>query len=148
MPAAGSTARVGLIPGQRIATTEITSDSAGFTTTETAVATVTADLIEGGIYRVRASVNFSSGTDGDVIFVRTHVGNGLAGATRHSSRLVLQAGAGIRVGAEFEHKATADGEQTFTLSGQRESGSSTCQLDAGNEWPSYFYVDFIRMAEA
>lgn len=142
MASAGDIAEAGRIPGQRIATTIETSDSSDFTTTETTGLSVTAALVEGRTYGVTVSANWSSTADGDVMFLRIWAGS-TSGTQLHSSRLVLEQGAGPRSHVYVEWEATSTGNQTFIVTGERESGSGTLHMDAAGTIPGYLFVDYI-----
>ena len=129
-------------PGQRIATSIVTSPSAGFTTTEVQLMTVVAALVEGFRYKivfdpafditvsgVVRSVIREDTVSGTILQIRDHNLNSAGGA---------ESG---RVEAEFT--AVATGDKTFSGNGDVLSGGGTANLNAGATFPSYMYVDYI-----
>ena len=142
---AGQIAEAGRIPGERIATTVETSDSAGFTTSETQVSSVTASVVSGRVYRVRFAGGWASTAADDVVSVRIREDNS------SGTQLLLRVVQIFRTGSftsaptlEAEYTADATENKVFVLTGERIGGSGTCVLDAAATAPCYFYVDFIR----
>jgi hypothetical protein len=132
----------GRIPGQRIATSTATSDSAGWTTTETVAMTLVVPAVGGRTYKIVVDASYGSSVDGDVEFVRIRE-DSVTGTTIHSSRVVVQDGAGVRVHAETEWTAPGTAAKTFVLTGERESGTGTGRVDAGAINPAYLYADYL-----
>jgi hypothetical protein len=140
---AGFLLEAGRIPGERIETTTATSDSSGWTTTETVALTLVVPVIIGRTYKIVVDASYASSVDGDVEFVRIRENN-VTGTTIHSSRIVVQDGAGVRAHAEVEWTAPATANKMFVLTGERESGTGTGRIDAGSINPAYLYADYLR----
>jgi hypothetical protein len=147
MSSAGFQLVAGRIPGERLATTIRTSDSSGFTTTETVIDSVTAALVSGRTYRVRWVVAWASTVSADTVFSRLREDN-LTGTQLQLLRCALTtaAGAGTRwVGAvEAEYTAVSSGNKTFVGTGVRVTGTGTITAHAASTYPIYLYVDYIR----
>jgi len=78
---AGQVATAGRIPGELIASSRATSDSATFTTVETTVLSVTAPLVSGRTYRVVFYGKFATTVAGDIGAARMREDN-VVGAER------------------------------------------------------------------
>jgi hypothetical protein len=142
---AGQVATAGRVPGERIATTTVTSDSSTFTTTETEVASVTAALVSGRTYRVRYAARFASTVAAD--WLMASVREDSTTGTRLTEDNVISeqsATAGWPVAGEAEYTAASTGDKTFVLTGIRATGTGTCRLEAATTRPTYLYVDYIR----
>lgn len=143
---AGQSAIAGKMPGERIATDIDVSDSATFTTTETTVQSVTADLVSGRIYGIHfyGHANSSVGTDHVVFRIREDNSTG----TELQSDVVGVDGSttlGTKSELYAEYTAVATGSKTFVVAGIRTAASTgNCFLEAGSNRPSYLYVDYIR----
>lgn len=147
MSSAGQQLIAGRIPGERIATATETADSPTFTTTETTLISVTAALVDGRTYRVRASVNFSSTVDNDDLRARIREDSSTGTIMQQRSwELTVddQETTGVGGEPEAEYTATATSNKTFVLTGERLAGTGNCKLDAISTKPSYLYVDYIR----
>lgn len=144
MPAAGDTIVVATVPGSRIATTEITSDSAAITTTETVVLTVVAPLVIGRIYQVRAAFNFALSVATDTFDARIRE-DSLTGGQRR--RIVLHAGSVASfhyVEMETEYTADATESKTIVVTLDRLAGTGNITMQAASSTPAYLYVNYIR----
>lgn len=144
MPSAGDIITVPTSPGARIATTEVTSDSSTFTTTETQVMSVTAPLIDGHVYHVRANPGFQSNASGDNI--RGSLREDTASGPELDGSVVPVNGSSTQKHpclVEADYTATATGNKTFVVTGTRVSGSGTCRLEAAANRRSYLTVDHI-----
>jgi hypothetical protein len=143
MSSAGQLSIANRIPGERIATTTVTVDSAGFTTTETEVASVTAPLVAGRTYKVRFAGKFGTGTAGSVMTGRLRLtdttGTGIYSLVME---IPTTAGLGYGINMEAEFTAASTGNQEFIASGQQVSGG-TIQLEATAGSPTLLYVDYI-----
>jgi hypothetical protein len=142
---AGGTATAGRIPGERIATTTVTSDSSTFTTTETEVASVTAALVSGRTYRVRYAARFGSTVAGDWLLASVREDD-TSGTVLVADNMILEqvATSGWPVAGEAEYTAASTANKTFVLTGDRISGTGDCRLEAAATHSTYFYVDYIR----
>lgn len=146
MALAGRTAEAGRIPGQRIATTVETSDSSTFTTTETEVLSVTASLVEGRTYRFRFQCRFGSSVSDDIIIYRIRQDD-TSGTTQQIGRFHIATSSGstgLPVTDEWQYTATATGDKTIIVTGQRTIGSGNIYRAATTGGPSYFYCDYIE----
>ena len=144
---AGQIAEAGRIPGERIATTTVTSDSSTFTTSESAaLASVTASLVSGRTYRVRFVGRWGSTVADDQVRARLREDDATGTLANFSaSHLFTNSASGndlMLVEAEFT--ASSTGSKTFVITGQRTAGSGSCRLDAEAAGPAFLYVDFIR----
>jgi hypothetical protein len=145
MSSAGQRLVAGRIPGERIATTIVPTDSSTFTA-ETIVASVTAPLVSGRTYRVRFHGQFQSSVSGDRVFVRMRQ-NDISGSTINVTLLIITASAsspGWATTLEAEFVATSTGNKTFVVTGLRASGTGNINLEASGSWPTFLYVDYIR----
>lgn len=144
MPNAGDIITLPL-PGQRIATTTATTDSATFTA-ETVIDTVTAALITGKTYRVRWIASMQSDVSGDSMNSRIR-GDNLAGTqliVRRESSFTNAAGSGPDMSLEAEFTAVATGDKTFVGTGARSQGTGNITAEGSATTPRLLYVDFIR----
>jgi hypothetical protein len=132
-----------LYPGQRIATTTVTTDSAGFTTTETQLASVVASVVEGYTYKVVFNVGLELTVDG---VIRGTLRENTVGGTIVQLRDVWVDNVGTATGlwVEGQYTATATEDKTFVATGDVLSGGGTANLNASASFPSYLYVDFIQ----
>lgn len=144
MSSAGQLLVAGRIPGERIATDIEVADSATFTTTEATVMSVTAPLVIGRTYMVRAYAKFEAVTEPSAATVRLRLTN-VAGATIQIGRVYMPNATsfGWPASIEAEYTAGATGNQVFVLTGLRVLGASTVNLVGGAVNPSYLYVDYI-----
>lgn len=142
---AGQVATAGRIPGERIATTEAIADSVDFTTTETTVMSVSAPLVAGRTYRVTACARYASDTSGDNIQARMREDNSSGAQIGFDIVYDVPAAAtGDKIYIESEFLAAATDSKTFVLTGQRQSGTGNCRLEAASNRPVYLYVEYIR----
>lgn len=143
MPSAGQIVRASDV-NRRIATTVETTDSATFTTTETAIASVTAALVSGRTYRVRIVTRIGTTVANDAVIVRLRE-DSTAGTEMASGRLgSLDTGvAGNLIVFEAEYTAAATANKTFVASAVRSSGTGTYHREAGTNRPTYLYVDYV-----
>lgn len=143
--AAGQELVAGRYPGERIATSPYDSDSTGFTTTETEVASVTAALVTGRTYRVRLHIRIGTSAANDIVNMRIRQDTtGGAEMTVDPLTLTSAGVAGNLFDVEVEHTASATGNKTFVATAQRTSGSGTIRREAAANRPTYLYVDYIR----
>ena len=145
MPAAGETIIAGRVPGERIATQIDTSDTSGFTTTETVLTTVTAPLVSGRTYRVRFVSLIRSTVADDDINARIRQDN-VTGTEVFVSQFEINTNTslGVVVIIEAEYTATATADKTFVATGVRTTGSGTITARGAAAAPRQLYVDYIR----
>ena len=145
MAFAGQIAVAGRIPGELIASSVSTSDSATFTTTETTVLSVTAPLVSGRTYRVIFFGKFASTVAGDIGVARIREDNS-TGPERQSDYLDFNT-ASLTIGyscyMEFEYQASSTGNKTFVVTGVRNTGTGTLRLEAAGHRPSYLRVEYV-----
>ena len=143
---AGSRAEAGRIPGERIATTVVTSDSSTFTTSETLVVSVTASVVSGRTYRVRFIGRWGTSVLNDWVRARLREDDATGTLLNFSAvELFTVSSSGnqlMPIEAEFTSSSTAS--KTFVVTGQRIGGTGNVRLDAESAGPAYLYVDFIR----
>lgn len=132
-----------LYPGQRIATTTVTTDSATFTTAETSLATVTASLVTGRTYRIVWVPAFQITVDS---VIRATIREDTISGTILNLRDVWIDSGGTATGLEVEvlYTAVATGDKTFVGSGDVLAGAGTANLNAASNFPSYLYVDYLE----
>jgi hypothetical protein len=135
----------GRVPGERIGTTTRTSDSSGFTTTETLIDTVTVSVVSGRTYRVTWHSSLSSTVAGDDVLARIREDSGTSG-TQLSYVQVDSTSTSNRWPADVETEFTASstGSKTFSGTMQRTAGSGTITVKSAATSPTYLYVDYIR----
>lgn len=135
----------GRIPGERIATSIETTDSATFTA-ETQVMSITVPLVTGRTYRVRVIAGFISTSSEDQVIVRIREDN-TSGTVLNRDYVFIATGTTNRnfkavIEAEFTAASTAN--KTFVITGERAvGGAGDCMLETA-EAPAYLYVDYIR----
>lgn len=129
---------------KRIATTTLTTDSAGFTTTETSIGSVTASLVDGVTYSITAHGAIDSSASGDSCDVRIRE-DSVSGTemTLRRIHLIDDTGRwGFTVYAEYT--ATATGSKTFHVTGDRPGGAGgTLVRKASATIPTYIFVDRV-----
>jgi len=145
MPSAGETIIAGRIPGERIATNIETSDSGSISTTETVVMSVTAPVVEGRTYRVKAVFNVDGTVSNDTFVARLRE-DSVSGAQLQVDRVDLTNPSTnlAAVPLEVEYTADATEDKTFVLCFIRSTGTGSMILAAAGNAPSYLYVDYIR----
>src|SRR5690554_2145920 len=127
MPSAGDIITVPTVPGSRIATEIETDTSDQFTTTEATLMTLSnAPVVQGRIYRARW-VGGLDATDTAEVLLRLKA-DGTAFQLRRFPLVNVSGTTGVGFTLEAEYTATATGVVTFTLTGQRLSGSGTCTM--------------------
>lgn len=130
----------------RIATELQTSDSATFTTANTAIGTVTAALVSGRTYKIRLITHIGTTTGGDTADVNIRENN-TAGVEIQAAVAVpipTNTAVGHYVELEGEYTAVATGSKTFVAVASRNSGSGTLRREAAATRPHLFYVDYTR----
>jgi hypothetical protein len=129
-----------------MATTIETLDSSNFTTTETEIASVTAPLVNGRVYKVRASTHIGTSVANDVANMRIREDT-VAGNELNLNPNIALPNAGVAGNyseIEVEYTAVATGNKTFSLTASRAGGSGNLRREAAGNRPTYFYVDYIR----
>lgn len=145
MSSAGQLLVAGRIPGERIATSVDTADSATFTTIETVVGTVTAALVGGRTYRVRW-VGSAQSTVADTGFLARIREDSLTGVllVERTVWVATTTSSGVPADIEVEYAAVASGNKTFVATGAQNGGTGTLHADGLSTRPRYLYVDYIR----
>jgi len=141
MSSAGQQLVAGRVPGERIATTVSTANSAAITTTETIVDSVTAPLVTGRVYRVRWAGHILGAAISDQGLIRIRETN-VAGAAIQIGRIKTPTATNYPIDLEAEFTAVATGNKVFVATLQREVGTVTRIANATQ--PVYLYVDYIR----
>jgi hypothetical protein len=129
-------------PGQRIATSKITTNSGTFTGVPVQVASVTADLIEGITYKVVFNGGFATTIDGTL---RVYIKENSVGGTDVQIRDIVfdNSGTVALMYVEAFFLAVATGSKTFVAAGDVLAGGGTANLTASATFPSYMYVDYV-----
>lgn len=146
MANAGQILVAGRIPGERIATTLLTSDGAGATTTDDHLgASVTAQLVAGRTYRITMDGAMRTSVGGDIADLEIHE-DALGGGTLQDRKFGIPATNtfGFPFHIEAEYTADTTGSKTFVFAYGRRNGSGTVRPAAGSSRPGYLYVDYIR----
>lgn len=132
-------------PNQRIATTVIDEPSGTFTTTAVQVASVTASLVAGSIYRVTFDGAFDTTVDGDMVRARIREDN-ISGNQLQARDTGEMDAAGLVTGLrmEVEYTAVSTGNKTFVATGERDAGTGNITMSADSTFPAYMYVDYVR----
>lgn len=144
MVLAGETLEAGRMPGERIATAIVTTDSANITTTETVVMTVAAPVVTGRIYRVRFAADLAGSVAGDQHFIKIREDSVSGGAINFRRYRVEDTDNFPWGPIEVEYTADATEDKTFVVTLVREAGTGNIRLDATTSNPAYLYVDYIR----
>lgn len=145
MSNAGLQILAGRIPGERLATSIRIANSAGFTTTDTVTDSVTAPLVTGRLYLVKAYLLLRSTVANDTIVSRIRE-DALAGAQLLSARFTIHTtgSATNHVGIlEVHYTAVATADKTFVSTSIRGSGTGTITAVAAASDPAYMSVDYI-----
>lgn len=136
----------GRIPGERIATAIETSDSSTFTTTETAIAQVAPDVVDGRRYAVWAIFRVASTVDNDdvQVLIREDSTSGTV-LTEDGVELThdLQSTRGMGGLLYAEFTATATETKTFVLSAVRAAGTGNIRREATPNKPTYLFVEYV-----
>lgn len=143
MSSAGQQLVADRIPGERINTTERNSASSGFTTTETVLDSVTASLVAGRTYKVRAVEPIQSTVADDLVRFRLRQDN-VSGSQLWLDNFSLPVGSvNFMHGMEAEFTATATADKTFVATAVRQTGTGTLTSGASSAQKALLYVDFI-----
>jgi hypothetical protein len=130
---------------RRVATAIVTSDSGNVTTTETAVISVVAPVVDGRTYRITFEGEISTSQTG--VFTLTRIradsatGDNLMFRREYSVDLARPLP--YHLEAEFTH-VDPDEDKTFVFTLLRETGTGNHWLNAAAAAPAYMYVDLIR----
>jgi hypothetical protein len=129
----------------REATQSLTADSSTFTTTETEIGTVTANLVAGATYRPRVTSHIGTSVANDIATCRIRE-DSVAGQQIQERQVALpNAGvAGNLCDMETEYTAVSTGAKTFSFTAARSSGSGNLRREAQGDRPHIFYVDYVR----
>lgn len=140
----GAIIRAGAVPGERIATSERTANSATITTTEAVVDTVTAALVTGRTYGVHVMTTGQSSSAGDEANATLREDN--ASGTRMDIARVefVTAGAGYNVHLYAEYTAGATGNKTFVGTWDAIVTAGTIIAPASATQKKYIYVEYLR----
>jgi len=146
MPLAGQILQAGRIPGERIATTRVTSNSGDFTTSQAVVMSVTGPLVAGRTYGIHAFVRFS-GVDNEDIGVRI-LEDGIGGSQLQSLAMEMSVDDQETWGESrwmyAEYTAPANEDKTFVITAQVIAGSGPARLLATASRPCYMYIEYIE----
>lgn len=128
----------------RIATTIETSNSSGITTTETTIASVTAPLVAGRVYKVRFVGAADTSVAEDTADARIRQDSS-GGTEMQLRRLDLKDATGRwPIEMEAEYTAVSTATKTFVATIVRTSGTGTIIRIASATVPTYLYVDYVR----
>jgi hypothetical protein len=132
------------MPGEQIAEEIITSDSAGFTTTETVVGTLVVPMVSGRRYRIWAFPKWESTVAGDRVIQRFRQ-TSVSGTIEQSDNVSIPSTSNLGFGGvmSFGFNASSSGNQTFVLAGVRGSGTGTCKLGALTSRPVYLLAFYV-----
>jgi hypothetical protein len=142
MPAAGETIIAGRIPGERIATSIVTTNS-GSVTSEVVIDTVVAPVVAGRTYRVRWIADVQSTVTDNVVRCRIRE-DSLTGNVLQLINVRCTSGRDIGFIIEGEYTADATEDKTFAGTAFRQDGVGTIALNANANEPAYLYVDYLR----
>lgn len=140
---AGQRLIAGRIPGERIGTTTRTSSSAGITTVETVVDTITVPLVAGREYKVVWYGDIQSTVAADRAFTRIRE-NGLGGVPVEFARKHFPTANNYPEYLEGEYTAVATGDKTFVFTLIKEAGSGTISSPADAAGEAFLYVEYVE----
>jgi hypothetical protein len=140
---AGFQLAAGRIPGELIASSVATADSANFTTTEVIVMTVTAPVVIGRTYSVWAGPTFHSTVDADVVHSQLREDN-VSGTIldRTDDYIRVTVSAIDRTILYAHYTADATENKTFVVTGDRVIGTGNCRLEAASNRPAFMIVRY------
>lgn len=130
----------------RVATmTPETADSATFTTTVTSIASVTAQLVTGRVYKLRLITHIASTVAGDRVDLAIRENNtaGTELQTLTAAPIDTTTSAGHYFDVEAQFTAVATGSKTFVGTAARQAGTGTLRREAASTRPTLFYVDCV-----
>lgn len=143
MSSAGQQLVAGRIPGERIATSIETSDSADFTGTAIEIQSVTAALVAGRVYRVRTVQGYAATSDDNGVQVQLLEDSTSGTEFARAGGVLLSIGT-YTIVAEGEFTAASTANKTFVAVASRAQGTGNCRLEAAAGRPAFMYVDYIR----
>lgn len=133
----------GRIPGELIASSAATADSANFTTTEVIVMTVTAPVVIGRRYSIWAGPTFHSSVDGDVVHSQLREDNVSGTVLDRTDDYIRVTTTTIDRTTLFAmYTADATENKTFVVTGDRVSGTGNCRLEADTIRPAFMLVRY------
>lgn len=133
-------------PGERIATTIVSTDSSGFTNAaEVIIASVTAPLISGLTYRIWFWGGIQSTITGDELQTRIRENNAAGTQLSFNSTSITRASAtgDWTATLEAQYTAVATEDKTFVVTGIRAVGTGTGRIETAQK-PALFYVEFVE----
>ncbi|KLL11574.1 hypothetical protein FrCorBMG51_11095 [Protofrankia coriariae] len=126
-----------------IAVGTATTNSSTFTTTETVLLSVSADLIGGRTYAIEAWLELLPSVSADKCDLRIRENN-VTGAVVRSARVSLDTAASSEhVSFYGRYTAAETGAKTLVLTGQRGAGSGNIQRISGPTFPGYLIVNQV-----
>lgn len=142
MSSAGFELVAGRIPGEEIARTTVTSDSSTFTTTETLMASVTAALVSGRVYKIVFDAAFEITVDG-VLRVSIHEDNVSGTVLNLRDCNIDNSGTATGGFVQAYYTAVSTANKTFVATGDVLVGGGTANLNAAATFPTYLYVEYV-----
>lgn len=149
MPAAGEKIRVGRIPGELVGRQIETADSAGFTSTETVLITLTVPVIDARIYDVEGKLRVQSAAasinEGCQLRLREDsvTGNELDRVLVTIATTAGTVGYGANLFAQYTSDATED--KTFVITGVKIAAATGAQrMEASGATPGILSVRFTE----
>jgi hypothetical protein len=143
---AGQLLVAGRIPGEEIASTEVTADSATFDDSpEVVVISVTAPVVAGRTYRIvfDGHGNSSTGTDAITFRIRD---TDASGTERQTDRCNITGSTTSGASSHMERKITVTGTEnrTWVVTGVRVGATGgNCFLEASGTRPTYLTVYYV-----
>jgi hypothetical protein len=134
------------IPSIRLATTILTSDSAGTVANGTEeLGTVAAPLVSGQRYQVRAALGFRATEDGDSVHARIHEDSSSGTVLQDKAvPLLTTTVTGYGLNVEAEYTAVATGSKTFSVVADSfGTNTGTVRMEASPSAPGYIYINRI-----
>ena len=128
----------------RVATTTVASNSGTFTSTEVSLVSVTGYLEAGKRYLIRYPARFQSSVAGDNVQVRIRE-DSVSGNQLQACQVGIPTTStvGFDVLAEVEFTAGASANKTFTLTGQRGTGTGNITMLAAASSARTFTITLI-----
>lgn len=136
MPSAGNKAKATDLSF----TSAISVTASGTFTAETTVDSITAPLIDGGVYEVRYVGTFSSSVAADKVSGRLYDTNTAGTKLYDTTQVVVATNSQITLLLEAEFTATATGNRTFIVTGTRFSGTGNITRQAAATLPARLSV--------
>jgi hypothetical protein len=141
MSSAGQQLVAGRIPGERIASGFLFSDSATITTSEVAVIEITAAVVSGRTYRITGDIGYQLSVATDTFNLRLR-----QGGTQEQLRILAPGvTASFQLGrAEGLFTAASTANVTVQVTLVRASGTGNITAKAASTAPGTLYVDYIE----